>query len=183
VTLGDLTFGPSGILYGWSSSRAGSNLYTVDLATGAATQVGSAGLTTAGSGLAFDRSGFLYLTGGDRAGTMRLLYTIDPATGLPLNVETLTGSPLANGVMPALAEDEAGTLFGVVFQGMQTGGTAYLVTINPATGVIITLGPTAPGLDAITFLPAGVPEPATFWLGGVGLLGLLGYAWRRQRAT
>src|SRR5262245_37129497 len=185
VTLGDLTFSPSGTLYGWSS-RGGAtglsgDLFTVNLATGAATQVSDAGLTSAGAGLAFSPSGALFLTGGDRPpGTQRLLFTVDPVTGQPTGETTLTGLPLAAGILPALAVDEDGTLFGVVHQGMQVGGTAFLVTINPATGAITTRGPTVGGLDAITFGPAPVPEPGGLVLGGLGALALLGYVWRRR---
>ena len=52
AVVADITFGPDGILYGWSESS--DDLVTIDVTTGTATVVGESNLNTFGSGLAFD---------------------------------------------------------------------------------------------------------------------------------
>jgi Repeat of unknown function (DUF6923) len=177
-TLADIAFDPTtGVLYGWRARRSG-DLYTVDLETGAATLVGESGLSnTNGQGLTFGPGGKLYYAG---EGTQGLLRTIDKNTGLPNGSVQLTGYA-GNENIPALAFDGQ-TIFGVA----GTGGD--LITINPVTGVITTIGPIASGdvpgnsIDGIAFAcprrPSSVPAMSAVGLAclAAALLALGAYA-------
>lgn len=180
-TIADISFDGSGILYGWSGVAAGSDLYTINLATGAATLVADSGAFVPGAGLAFSPGGILFLSDSESGP----LYTVNPATGIPTQVATLTGGPLPGGMVTGLAFDENGTLFGADFAG-GFGGGAFLVTINTATGAITNRGATVAGLDAIAFQPTGgptpgvVPEPATLALFGASFFGLLAWRYRAR---
>jgi len=138
--IADITFRSDGTLFGWSEGS--DDLVTVNLATGVETVVGESGIGTAGSGIAFSPGGVLYFAGSNSDGVLR---TINPATGLPTTVVTMTGGPPPSRVN-ALAFTGS-TLFGVV---KQSPGAA-LVTINTTTGVVTTLGALPPGIDAIVF--------------------------------
>jgi len=156
ATLADVAFDPAtGVLYGWSSGHNGS-LYTVDLATGAATLVGASGLTLGGgNGLEFLPEGTLYLAGD---GTQGVLRTIDKATGLSTGAVQLTGYDTSENIA-ALTFDGT-SLLGV------TNRSQTLIRIDPASGVITTIGPAtiqmedecAPGIDGLAAL---VPPPTT----------------------
>ena len=177
-TLADLAFAPSGILYGWAGPAGGSALYKVDLTTGAATWVGDSGIFTRGGGLAADAQGRLFLAG-SAAGA---LYRVDPSTGAATAGPTLTGAPIPSGVIKALDFDETGTLFGLNFAGAD--GDAFLVTIDPTTGVVTPRGDPIPRLDALAFWPTGVvlvPEPSALLLVGTGAALLV--VGRRRRLT
>lgn len=178
-TLADIAFDPTtGVLYGWRARRSG-DLYTVDLATGAATLVGQSGLSnTNGQGLTFGPGGNLYYAG---EGTQGLLRTIDKSTGLPTGSIQLMNYPGDENI-PALDFDGR-MIFGVA----GTGGD--LITINPATGEITTIGPIASGpdvpdntIDGIAFAcprtSAGVPTMSAVGLACVAaaLLALGAYA-------
>jgi hypothetical protein len=165
-TLADLTFTSDGVLYGLSSFDA--QLYRVDLAAGAGTQIGSTGLPPIelGAALAADGRDTIYISQfGDR-GPLR---TIDRNTGATTIVAMLDAPPpgipgVSERTFGALAFNQAGTLYGV----RKTPGTrpltrpdASLVTIDPLTGHITSVGPTVPNLDAIAFdsPPGSPPDP------------------------
>lgn len=170
-TMADLTFSSLGVLYGWLEA-SDDDLYTINPVTGAAALVGESGLSTYGSGLAADSSGTLYFAGDGTGGT---LWTINPATGAPTPGPTLGNGPGNSGdPVAALAFSPLGVLYGVVGS---FGGTAYLVTIDPLTGGITTIGQTIDRLDAIAFTPGAseIPEPSSLsllLLGGLALAGL-----------
>jgi WD40 repeat protein len=165
--IADITFRADGTLFGWSEGS--DDLVTVNLATGVETVVADSGIGTAGSGIAFSPSGTLFYAGSNSDGPLR---TINPATGLPTTVVTMSGGPPANRVN-ALAFSPAGVLFGSV---KQSPGDA-LVTINTTTGVVTTIGALPPGIDAIAFAPAaqaqGVQPVPTLSQWAVVALGLL----------
>ncbi len=172
LTMTDLAFTSAGQLYGISST-GGANLYTINTATGAATEVGSSGLTfTEGGGLAISLSGTF-----DASPTNTQYGTYDPATGAYTNITNPT-KPLGGGSYAALAFDGSGVLYGV---NLLVGGTStkatHLVTIDPATGAVTDIGPSITALDAIAFSP--VPEPGAFGLLAVAAAGLV--ARRRWR--
>jgi hypothetical protein len=179
-TMADITFLPDGTLLGWLEA-ADDDLFTIDIATGAATKVGESGLGTSGSGLAADATGTVFFAGSSSDGPLR---TIDPSTGAPTVVATLSGSPIDGfSNMAALAFDENGTLFGVNLA--LRGEEAYLVTIDTETGEITSVGLTVDRLDSIVFdttaAPEPVAEPATLLLLGSGIAGLGAFARRRRR--
>lgn len=141
-TLADIAFDPlTGILYGWRSKEGG-DLYTVNLQTGTATLVGESGLTlSGGQGLTFGPQNNLYLAG---EGTQGLLYTIDKTTGLPIGSVQLTDYADDSNI-GALAFDGS-RIFGI------TTDNPDLITINPVTGEITTIGETdSDALDGLAF--------------------------------
>ena len=87
--LGGLAYN-DGVMYAIESgNQVGTNLYTIDLATGSATSVGSTGLTL--TGLEFGNDGVLYALGQD--GFNDQLFTLDPNTGAATLIGTIAGEP------------------------------------------------------------------------------------------
>lgn len=156
-TLADLTFDPAtNILYGWGAGSDG-DLYTVNLQTGAATEVGESGLSSLqGGGLTFGPGGKLFLAAESTEGKLR---TIDKTTGLPVDSVVLTGYGKSASIA-ALAYDGSAFLYGV------TRKDGDLIRINPNTGEIETIGPAASeqaAIDALAFQcpVTGIFAPAT----------------------
>jgi hypothetical protein len=177
VTIDELAFAPNGILYGWSGRISTSSLYTINLATGAATKVGTSGITDTGVGFAINASGTAYLAAAGASGVLR---TVDLATGAVTTVATLSGAPIPGAAIDAMSFNAAGTLFGINLDEGGPGnpgapGNSFLVSINPTTGVVTSLGASVPGLDALAI----VPEPATLIPMALGFLGVLGFGWKR----
>ena len=163
--IADITFRADGTLFGWTEDT--DDLVTVNIATGVETVVSDSGISTAGSGIAFSPSGTLFFTGSNSNGALR---TINPATGAPTTVVTMTGGPTSNRIN-ALAFNSAGVLYGSL---KQSPGDV-LITINTTTGVITTVGALPPGIDAIAFAPAAAEQVAVPTLSewAVVALGLL----------
>jgi hypothetical protein len=176
-TMADISFRSNGTLYGWLEPNA-DDLHTINKLTGAATLIGEAGISTAGSGLAFNSSDTLYFTGEGAVGVP--LRTVDPDTGLTTVAATLSGYTGDGSFINALAFSDADLLYGVAGGAR---GPTDLIIIDTTNGAITTLGPTAPNLDAIAFAftPSGVvSEPPTYALVLVGI-GLLGWLGARRR--
>lgn len=167
VTMTDLAFGPSGQLYG-ISSVGGANLYTIDVLTGQATQVGPAGPTfTSGGGLAISSAGIFNGTP-----TTTQYGTYDPTTGVYTNI-TNPAKPAGGGGYGALAFSGAGVLYGMnLREGAASGHLTHLVTIDGPTGTVTDVGASVPAIDAIAFSPTPVPEPGTFALVATAVVGL-----------
>ncbi len=145
-TMADLAFdATTGLLYGWRAQSTG-DLYTIDLMTGMATLVGESGLDlSGGQGLTFGPGNRLYLAG---EGTEGRLWTIDKMTGLPISSRQLSGYSTDDNIN-ALAFDGK-TIYGV------TNGNSELITIDPNSGHITTIGhagvPEEDNVDAIEFV-------------------------------
>ena len=154
-TMADITFTSDGTLYGWLEAGT-DDLHTINLATGAATDVGNAGLSTFGSGLAANGAGVLYYAGSGSDGMLR---TVSRATGLTTDVAVLTGGPAPASSIAALAFSPTGTLYGVFLD--ETTKASQLLTINPTTAAITILGPSVTALDAIVFDGGAAPPPPT----------------------
>jgi hypothetical protein len=177
-TMADLTFRPDGTLYGWLEASTDS-LFTINKLTGAVSLVGSSGIGTYGSGLASDAAGTLYYTG---SGTGSVLRTINPVTGLPTVVATLSGGVNFGDPINALAFDSSGVLFGVE---NAFASAAYLTSIDTSTGLITVRGQSIDRLDAIAFQADSIstPEPSTIVSLGIAGLIALGYGVRRRRKS
>lgn len=183
--VGDISFTAGGVLLGagpCGTSNNG-NLYTIDLSTGAATFVGAInhGTTRTGFGLSF-----LPLFRGPQQlfvfpeFVQSNMYQIDPANGAILHTIALSGG-IDDDAINAATTDVTGTrLLGVMSDRSSSPTTNSLVSVDPATGVITTIG-TLPGdmdslaLDAVTAPPVGAPLLSPFTGSGRGfLLCLLG---------
>jgi hypothetical protein len=141
-----LAFSPAGVLFAINGSGpfgAPDELYTIDIATGAASLVGSVGYPGV-QGLDFAADGTLY--GWDVGGAG--LVTINPATAASADVNPLVGDV---GAIQALAFAPDGRLYGA------TNGPSTLVEINRTTGVATLVGP-ATHLDIRGLVI--VPEPS-----------------------
>jgi hypothetical protein len=141
----DITFRADGTLFGWVETA--DDLATISKETGTVTIVGDAGISTAGTGLAFTSDGALYLTGNQASGQLR---RVEPATGLTTVVANLSNAPLPGEEMPALTgHPVTGALFGVNMDNAT--GESYLVTIDKKTGQIANHGQLPDFFEALVF--------------------------------
>jgi hypothetical protein len=156
ATMADIAFDAAGNLFG-VGSVGGPQLYSINIATGKATLVGTGtGLTsTGGGGLAISPTGTYFGTP-----TTSRFGTYDPTTGAFTNI-TNPVKPAGAGY-GALAFDPSGTLYGLNV-GTGAPATTHLVTMT-AAGAVTDLGASVLGLDAIAFQSTPVPEPGTLAL-------------------
>jgi hypothetical protein len=167
ATMADIAFDSSGNLYG-VGSIGGPQLYSINIATGQATVIGSTGLTsTSGGGLAISPTGVFNGTP-----TSTRFGTYNSVTGAYTNIAAPTRP--VGGAYAALAYD-GNTLYGLDL-GPGPDLFTHLVTIDPATGAVTDIGQSVSSLDAIAFQ---VPEPATFVMMLVGAIASLFF--RRAR--
>ncbi len=206
-TMTDIAFSPTGQLYGVSFT----NLYRINATTGAATLVGSLGLSDQNA-LVFGSDGTLYAAGntsGDlytvntSTGHASLVGAIgfDSAGDLAFNNGNLYMSSTSNQLIRVNTATGAGTLVGNLgfsnVYGLATGdnGVLYgvsgtqIFSVNTTTGTgTLVLDYSGHGLgnaNGTSFFSEAVPtpEPTTFTLLGIGAGSLVGYRWRRNRAT
>jgi hypothetical protein len=179
-TMADLTFDTTtATLYGTGSVDG--NLYSINMATGAATAVGSAGFppnSTSGLGVAANSAGQIF---GAPTGASGPLVQYNKTDGSVTTVATLSGAPFSSGAIGAMAFNSGGTLYGL---NQSTSGSrpVDLVTIDTVTGVVTDIGATASLMDAIVFITP-VPEPTTIGMMflGSGCLAALTALRRRRR--
>ena len=146
-TLADITFTSDGTLFGWGSINANGDLFTVNLATGAATRIGNSFAGNPGGALAADASDTLYLCIIEDDDFLR---TVDRATGVDTKVAKLDGT--TDDQFSAMKFNSAGKLYASRLHSGSgaTPSTATLVTIDK-TGHITPIGPTVDRLDALVF--------------------------------
>ncbi len=211
-TIGSLgvSFEFGGMAYDKNSStlymiggRGNNNLYTVDMVTGQATNVGSHGIHDL-FGLAFDTSNnVLYATqfsGGSG------LYSLDTNTGSATTINPAMSSQIGGLAYDSMRDmlvgiqDGPGSLYNInrsdgsldlLFSSgyVNDSGLAYdsdldlfwdidwngsLYSYDPTTGARIELLSGLGAHDGLAYVSA-VPVPAAIWLFGTGLLGLMGY--------
>jgi len=143
-TISDLAFRSDGVLFSIHAIGGDHSIGTVDLTTGAVSLLGPSGTTGNGNGIAFDLSN-------------RLLHAND-FTINEINQSTGEALPLASLVFPpvtcfsprisALTARGSGELFGILTCDV---GAPYLVTVDPDTGVVSSVGHTEVGLEGISF--------------------------------
>jgi hypothetical protein len=166
ATMTDLAFDAAGNLYG-VGSIGGPTLYSINLATGQATAIGSSGISsTSGGGLAISSGNTFYGTP-----TSSRFGTYNTTTGAYVNVGN-PAKPAGTGAYTALDFD------GSVLFGLNTGPGSppptHIVTIDPATAAVTDIGASLNSLDAIAF---PVPEPSS----ALTLLAGIGFALARRR--
>ena len=154
ATMADLAFDAAGNLYG-VGSIGGPQLYSINTATGQATQVGAgSGLTsTTGGGLAISDDGIFYGTP-----TASRYGTYDSTTGAYTDI-TNPVKPGGGGAYAALEFGPGGILYGLNSAPGSPPPT-FLVDIDPPTGTVTNLGQSINAIDAI----AWIPEPGTLTL-------------------
>jgi hypothetical protein len=170
ATMADLSFDSTGKLYG-VASIGGPQLYSINLATGQATVIGSTGLTsTSGGGVEISPTGTIFGTP-----TASRFGTYDGVTGAFTNIAN-PDKPAGGGAYGAL------TFIGNTLYGLNVGPGSppptHLVTINTTTGAVTDIGASPNSLDAIAF--RSIPEPTTWVLMFGALLAGLGRS-RRKR--
>jgi hypothetical protein len=159
ATMADLSFDSAGNLYG-IGSIGGPQLYSINTATAQATVIGNSGLTsTTGGGIAISGAGVIYATP-----TSSRYGTYNGVTGGYTDI-TNPAKPGGGGSYAAL---EFNPTTGVLYGLNSAPGTpppTFLVTIDPPTGTVTSVGGSVQALDAIAI----IPEPATLALLGVAV--------------
>ena len=156
--IADIAFRADGTLFGWSENTDA--LITINLTTGQGTLVGTdPGISTRGSGLAFNAAGILHLAGNNGNGPLR---TVNTATGLTTVGPTLTGAPHPTQPIPAMKFHPVTDVLYAVNRQVAGTGTTFLITINTTNGQVTTIGPTVSRLDGLAWspLPAAPPPPS-----------------------
>jgi hypothetical protein len=161
-TMADIGFDSAGNLYG-VGSVGGPQLYSINVATGQATVIGSAGLTsTTGGGIAINNAGAIYGTP-----TASRFGTYDGVTGAFTNI----ANPVKPGGGGAYAALEFHPITGALYGLNSAPGSpppTFLAIIDPATGAVTSVGQSVNAIDAIAI----IPEPATLALLGIAVAGL-----------
>lgn len=155
--IADIAFRSDGVLYGYGSSTH--RLYTINLATGTATQVSATTISPfpRGFGMDFDSTDLLFVC---PFGDNGLYVTVDETTAVVTNQVTLSGAPGPGGLSVSAASFTTPAVFWATL--IDPAGSDYLITINTSTGAITTIGVTLADVDAIawaTRATAGAPHP------------------------
>ncbi|MGD0651052.1 MAG: PEP-CTERM sorting domain-containing protein [Verrucomicrobiia bacterium] len=147
-------------LYGYENG----DIYTFNITTGVATFLGNADNFPSGNGLAFSPFDTLYKADNNN------LSTIDQSTGAATVVEPLNYATFGDRVNGMKFDDSTGVLWASV---RAADTSCYLATVDIDLGNVNEIGPTQFGLTGLSIAIATIPEPGTFTLVGMGLVGLL----------
>ena len=162
-----IAFSPNDELFAVNNS--GTALFKVNPVTG--TTIARVPLSAVEiNGIDFAPDGTLY-------GIADALYRINPSTGVitritPPGVFLIPGG----GVFDDMDYGADGLVRAVSFDINQVNSQLY--TINPATGLSISIAATHLNLDGL----ASIPEPSTFALAAFGLINLVAWGWRRKQS-
>jgi hypothetical protein len=180
---GGLAFSPGGIAYATNGGDAGAaQLFTINLNTGAATEVGVI------SGGGHDINGLAYRSDGMLIGLDRVtnsLLLINPTTAAstafaPIGVTV--------GAVGGMTVDGGTGYFSTSGPGGGIPGSNELYSFNLMTGQQTLIGSFAStitsgnGISGLaTYAATAVPEPSTAVLASIGAVGCLAYGWSRHR--
>ena len=188
TTVSDISFSSTAMLYGWVTQVGPTNsstfLVSINLTTGAATQIGSALITpnpnpgvsgAADGGLAFSPGGVLYAENNIANSGCCSPYpyaivfeTVDPATGITTPISSTM--PFGDSSINSMAFDASGTLFAST---VDSDGYSTLYTMDPATGTATFIG-SLPPVDPFDPVKGGQTNALAFSLSAPALL--IGYA-------
>jgi len=154
ATMADMAFDSAGNLYG-VASKNGPDLYSVDLTTAQATQIGDTLLTsTSGGGIAIDSNGIIWGTPtASRFGTYNLTDGTFTNKGTP-------AKPAGGGAFAALAFNESGVLY-ALNSGPGSPPPTHLAIINTNDLSVTDIGVSVSAGDAIAFQPVIVVQSPT----------------------
>lgn len=167
----DMSFGPTGTLYSWSEPFP-DNLNTVNIVTGATTEIGPSGVSTLATGLDVRSDGTIFMKSANN------MYTVDATTGAATYLFSLAGPSFEN----VLAFNTVDKLYTVD----RYSGNSDLYSIDLTTQSATLIGATGlSSLGALAFVPnfevtSPVPEPETYAMLLAGL-GMLGFMARRRK--
>ena len=169
-TASDISFRSDGTLFAYTFP--GDGLVTINLATGAMTQLGfPSGIPTgAGYGLSFSPGDTLFSAVSD------ILSTLNQVTSVATFVTNLFYTSPVTRTNAMDFQPGTGILFASVRGGF-FGGSSFLATINTTTGVVTNIGQSVDGLDAIAFqplTPTSTTIPTLSQWGMIIMSGLLG---------
>jgi hypothetical protein len=154
-------------LYGYENG----DIYTFNITTGVATFLGNADNFPSGNGLAFSPFDTLYKADNNN------LSTIDQSTGAGTVVEPLNYATFGDRINGMKFDDSTGVLWASV---RAADTSCYLATVDIDNGNVNEIGPTQFGLTGLSIAIATIPEPGTFTLVGMGLVGLLTFRRRKK---
>jgi hypothetical protein len=163
----DVSFRADGTLYTYLDPNDG--LGTIDIGTGALTQLGFTNVGCCGNGIAFSSGGVLFHAN-DTA-----VNTLDQTTAAAAQV-ALLGFPFGQ-VFPRVGAMDFDPATGTLYAAVRRDFANYLATVDPTTGAVSMLGGTQNGLDALAVF--FVPEPGVLALLAVGAIALA----RRQSSS
>jgi len=143
----DIRFDAKGVLYAWLTDV--NCLATVDVGTGLATPLKQPCYDqTLGGGIAFDKSGKLYVSVATSAGT---LDTWNPGDDKVASGPTISGAPFVSAVN-SMDFSQAGALY-AVNSNMGAPAKTRLVRIDAATGRVFDVGALPADVDPLAFAP------------------------------
>jgi hypothetical protein len=141
----DINFDKKGTLYIWLPDE--NQLGTLDLGTGAAKPIAESGITeTIGGGFAIAQNGQALLSATSAAGT---LDEVDVHTGRVNTGPHLRGAPFVSAIS-AMDFSPLGKLY-AVNTNLGAPANSALVTIDPKTGAVTTVGPLPRDTTALAF--------------------------------
>lgn len=148
-SIAGVSFRSDGMLFVYDATGADHTLNTANLSTGAATLVGSTGLSAnSGNGISFDSGDILFHSNRDDSHT--LSQTTGAATPLAsMNFQDSCLDIASFARIAAADLDPATGVFFAVVKCASGGSSVFLGTVDYATGTVSIIGPTVDGLDAL----------------------------------
>ncbi len=153
--ISDISFRNSdNTLYAHDAILGSHKLNTISTVSGVGALVGSTGFTTGGgNGMAFSPLDTLYLQITFSSIGPWEMYTLDQTLGTAALATALTGFVSVERANAMNYNPDTGVLWASGFFA-QGGGSSFITTIDPVTGIVSALIPSIDDLDAIAFVPS-----------------------------